>query len=331
MSTQNSSALSRRNLLTLISSAAIPALSMAQTAWPSKPIKLVVPFAAGQSIDAVARMLAEQLGRALGQTVIVDNKPGAAGIIGTGEVARSAPDGYTLILTPTSVMTINPYIYPKAQHPYDVQKDFVPISHTTSVPFALVTGTAQPYKNFSEFMAFVKAKPGIVDYASLGPGSQPHVMVEMLKNMTGTNMVHIPYKSLYLTDVMSGIVAVAFEPLTTAVPQIRAGKLRALAIGSSKRSPALPDVPTIAESVPGYEGDAWHGVLAPAGTPKDIVTRINTELAKIMRMPEIQARMTDLGLVSVGGTVQEFEALVKKDSTKWATVIRDNKITLESS
>jgi tripartite-type tricarboxylate transporter receptor subunit TctC len=320
----------RRRLLALMALAPCSQLAFAQAAWPAKPVRLVVPFAAGLSIDAVARMIAEQLGRSLGQPVLVDNKPGAAGIIGTTEVARAAPDGYTLILSTTSAVSLNPHIYPKQQHPYDTLKDFVPITHTTNVPFALVTAPSQPYKDLNDLIAAAKAQPGKIDYASLGAGSAAHVLTEMLKNMAGINLVHVPYKSLFLNDIMAGTVPIAFEPLTTAVPQVRAGKLRALAVGSPKRSPALPDVAAIAELLPGFDGDAWHGIFAPAGTPNEVVNRVSADVAKIMRMPEIQRRLADLGLQPVGSTPQEFASLLKKDYDKWGEVIRKNGITLTS-
>jgi tripartite-type tricarboxylate transporter receptor subunit TctC len=306
--------------------AALPAFAQSKK-WPDKPIKLIVPFAPGVSPDVVARILADPLGRALGQPIVIDNRAGAAGIIGAEAAARSPADGYTLFMTVNSIMGINPSVYTKL--PYDALKDFAPVTQVARVPYVLITGNNQPNKTLKDLLAASKANPNSLEYGSLGVGSGPHLVMEMMNNMAGVKMVHIPYKGSPLSDVLAGQVPLAFDPATTAIPLIKTGKLRALAITSAKRNPAIPDVPTVAEILPGYEGDGWQGIYMPAGTPKEIVARMNTEIVKILNQPDVQQKLTELGLQPVGNSVEEFDRISRNELDKWSKLAKLNNIRVE--
>ena len=272
---------SRRQLLSAAACTALAAWTggaSAQDPWPSKPIRFVVPFAAGVSPDVVARIISDPLSRALGQPVVVDNRAGAAGIIGADIAAKSPPDGYTIFMAVNSIMGVNPNVYTKL--PYDTFHDFTPITQVAIVPYVLITGPRQPYNSLTDLIDKAKAHPKSIEYGSLGVGSGPHVVMEMMNNMARIQMLHVPYKGSPLQDVLAGQIPLAFETATTAVPLIKTGKAKALAITSPRRSPALPDVPTVAELLPGYDGDGWQGIYAPAKTPKPIVDRLNLEIAK---------------------------------------------------
>ncbi|RZL87211.1 MAG: tripartite tricarboxylate transporter substrate binding protein [Variovorax sp.] len=323
--------LSRRAALGHIGAAALATAAaplFAQGPWPQKPIRIVVPFAAGVSPDVVTRIISEPLGRALGQPVVIDNRAGAAGIIGAEVAAKSPADGYTLFMTVNSIMGINPNVYVKL--PYDTFRDFAPVTQVALVPYVLITGPNQPDQSLRDLLARAKAKPGSVDYGSLGVGSGPHVVMEMMNNMAGIQMVHVPYKGSPLADVMAGQMPLAFEPATTAVPLIKSGKLRALAVTSKKRSPSLPDVPAVAELLPGYDGDGWQGFYVPAGTPKDIVARYNTEIVKVLRQPEVQRKLVELGLQPVGNSVEEFAKVSRDEFDKWGKIAKANHIRIDS-
>ncbi|PIF78198.1 tripartite-type tricarboxylate transporter receptor subunit TctC [Variovorax sp. 54] len=322
---------SRRTVLTHLGAAAAAMAApplLAQGKWPDRPIKVIVPFAAGVSPDVVARIVSEPLGRALGQPVVIDNRAGAAGIIGAELAAKSPGDGYTLFMTVNSIMGINPNVYTKL--PYDTFRDFAPVTQVALVPYVLVTGPNQPDATLKDLIARAKAKPGSVDYGSLGIGSGPHVVMEMMNNMAGIQMVHVPYKGSPLADVMAGQMPLAFEPATTAIPLVKSGKLRALAITSKKRSAALPDVPAVAELLPGYDGDGWQGFYVPAATPKDIVARFNTEIVKVLRQPDVQRRLIDLGLQPVGSTIDEFAKVSRDEYAKWGKIAKSNNIRIDS-
>lgn len=322
--------LSRRQTVALLAaalaSARLPAHAQSGK-WPDKPIKLIVPFAAGVSPDVVSRIIAEPLSRALGQPVVIDNRAGAAGIIGAEAAARSPADGYTLFMTVNSIMGINPSVYSRL--PYDPLKDFAPVTQVARVPYVLITGNNQPDKSLKELLVRAKTKPGSVDYGSLGVGSGPHLVMEMMNNMAGVRMVHIPYKGSPLQDVIAGQVPLAFEPATTAIPLVKTGKLRALAITSAKRSAALPDVPAVAELLPGYEGDGWQGFYMPAGTPRDIVARMNAEIAKILKQPDVQLKLAELGLQPVGNSIDEFDRVSRDELQKWGKLAKANNIRVE--
>ncbi len=320
----------RRHILSGLGAAALIGVAprlRAQGKWPDKPIRVVVPFAAGVSPDVVARILSEPLSRALGQPVVIDNRAGAAGIIGADVASKSPADGYTLFMTVNSIMGINPNVYAKL--PYDTFRDFAPVTQVALVPYVLITGPNQPFKTLQDLLAQARAKPGGVEYGSLGVGSGPHVVMEMMNNMAQVSMVHIPYKGSPLPDVMAGQVPLAFEPATTAVPLVRSGKVRALAVTSPKRSPALPDVPAVSEVLPGYDGDGWQGFYVPAGTPKDIVERFNTELVKILHTPDVQKKLEGLGLVAMGTSVEAFAKVSRAEYDKWGKIAKANNIRVE--
>jgi len=306
---------------------AIATLSLqahAQTqAWPSKPIRYVVPFAAGGSTDIMGRTIAEKLSVALGQPVVVENKPGAGGGLGAAEVAKAAPDGYTIMGGTISTHAINASLYKDL--PYDPVKDFVAITLIARVPNMLVVNNDVKAKDVAELIKLMKANPGKWNFASAGNGTSQHLSGELFKGMAGVEMQHIPYKGSppALTDVMGGSVSMTFDNITTAWPLAKAGKLRALAVTTAKRSPVAPEVPTLAESgLPGYEVGSWQGVFAPAGVPPAIVARLNTEIVKIINMPDVQKKIIELGAEPVGDTAEQFGAFVKTEVVKWGDVVK---------
>lgn len=302
--------------------AAASTLAHAQ-AWPSKPIRYIVPFAAGGTTDILARTIAEKLSIALGQPVIVENKPGAGGGVGAAETAKAAPDGYTIMGGTISTHAINATLYSKL--PYDPVKDFIPITLIARVPNMLVINNDIPAKNVAELIALMKANPGKWSFASSGNGTSQHLSGELFKGMAGVDMQHIPYKGSppALTDVMGGQVNMTFDNITTAWVLAKGGKLRALAVTTAQRSPIAPDVPTLAESgLPGYEIGSWQGVFAPAATPPDIVKRLNAEIVKIINMPEVQKKLLDLGAEPVANSSEDFTAFVKTEVVKWGDVVR---------
>ena len=322
--------LSRRTVLGRLAAAALALAAapvFAQGKWPEKPIKLIVPFAAGVSPDVVSRMIAEPLGRALGQPIVIDNRAGASGIIGAEAAARSPGDGYTLFMAVNSIMGINPNVYTKL--PYDTFRDFAPVTQVAQVPYVLITGPNQPDKSLKDLLARAKAKAGSIEYGSLGVGSGPHVVMEMMNTMAGIQMVHVSYKGSPISDVMAGQVPLAFEPATTAIPLVKSGKLRALAVTSKKRSPSLPDVPAVAELLPGYDGDGWQGFYVPAATPKDIVARLNTEIVKILGQQDVKNKLVELGLQPVGSSVEEFAKVTRADFDKWGKIAKANNIRID--
>jgi len=294
----------------------------AQT-WPSKPIRYVVPFAAGGSTDILGRIISEKLAIALGVPVVVDNKPGAGGGVGAAEVAKAAPDGYTIMGGTISTHAINASLY--SSLPYDPVKDFVPITLIARVPNMLVINNDIPAKNVAELIKLMKANPGKWSFASSGNGTSQHLSGELFKGMAGVEMQHIPYKGSppALNDVMGGQVSMTFDNITTAWALAKGGKLRALAVTTASRSPVAPDVPTLAESgLPGYEIGSWQGVFAPAGTPPDIVKRLNAEIVKIIKSPDVQKKLIDLGAEPVGDSPEQFAAFVKTEVVKWGDVVK---------
>jgi tripartite-type tricarboxylate transporter receptor subunit TctC len=291
--------------------------------YPTKPIRLVVPFPAGGTTDILARAAAQKLSEALGQQVIVDNRPGAGGNIGSDIVAKSAPDGYTLLMGTVGTHAINPSLYSKM--PYDHIKDFVPVVLVAGVPNVLVVTPSLPVNSVQELIKLAKDKPGSINFASSGSGTSIHLSGELFKTMTGLEMTHVPYKgsSPALTDLMGGQVQIMFDNLPSALPQIKGGKLRAIAVTSKARAPALPDIPTMAESgMPGFEAYSWFGVLAPAGTPAAVVTRINSEVNKWLQSPEAREQMLAQGAEAAGGSPQQFSAHIQTETEKWAKVVK---------
>ncbi|MEO8487942.1 MAG: tripartite tricarboxylate transporter substrate binding protein [Betaproteobacteria bacterium] len=325
----------RRTLLRAVAvTLAVSALPFASTAiaqaWPSKPITYIVPFPAGGTTDVLARILGIKLGAALGTTIVVENKPGAGGNVGSEVVARAAPDGYTILGGTISSHAINVSLYPKL--PYDPITSFQPITLIGTNPNVLVVNAASPYKSVQDITAALKAKPGSLSYASAGNGTSQHLSAELYKFIAGVDMVHIPYKGSgpAIQDVIGGQVPMMFDTSVVAGPHIESGRLRALAVTSGKRAPSMPNVPTMAESgVPGYDVVSWQAVFAPAGTPKPIVDRLHAEIAKILKEPEVQERLAKLGLDPSGMTPAELSAFQKTEIDKWAKVIKAANIRID--
>jgi tripartite-type tricarboxylate transporter receptor subunit TctC len=290
--------------------------------YPKKPITIVVPYPPGGPTDIVARVVGQKLGDRLGQQVIVDNRPGAGGNIGAALVARAAPDGYTLLLG-TTAHAINPSVFPALN--YDILKDFSPVVLLTSLPLVVITNASVPAKNVQELVALAKSKQGQLTYASSGNGQSTHLAAELFKTMTGAPMTHVPYKGSApaLTDVAGGQVSVMFDTLLSAMPHIKSGRLKALAVTSAKRSASAPELPTVAESgVPGYEAVAWSGLLAPAHTPPEIVAKLNTEINVNLGQPDVQKRFLNDGAEPVGGSPEQFSAHIGSEVRKWASVAK---------
>jgi tripartite-type tricarboxylate transporter receptor subunit TctC len=295
----------------------------AAQAWPTKPIKWIVPFAPGGTTDILARTIGDKLGVVLGQPVIIENKPGAGGGLGADFVAKAAPDGYTILGGTISTNAINASLYKDL--PYDPVKDFIPITLIARVPNMLVVNNDVPVKTVAELIALMKKNPGKYTFASSGNGTSQHLSGELFKSMAGVDMQHIPYKGSppALQDVMGGSVTMTFDNITTAWTLAKAGKLRALGVTTAKRSPAAPDVPTIAEAgVIGYEIGSWQGVFAPAGTPPAIIKRLNTEIVKIINLPDVQEKLLALGAEPVGNSTEEFTVFVKTEVVKWGDVVK---------
>jgi tripartite-type tricarboxylate transporter receptor subunit TctC len=302
--------------------ACIATVASAQS-YPNRAIRLVVPFPAAGTTDILARAAAQKLTEAFGQSVVVDNRPGAAGNIGSDLVAKSAPDGYTLLMGTVGTHAINPSLYSKM--PYDHVKDFVPVVLVAGVPNVLVVNPALPVNSVADLIKLAKDKPGQINFASSGSGTSIHLSGELFKTMAGVDITHIPYKgsSPALTDLMGGQVQIMFDNLPSALPQIKAGKLRAIAVTSLKRAPVLPDVPTISESgLPGFEASSWFGVLAPAGTPAPIVARINAEVNKWLQSAEAREKLLSQGAEAAGGSPEQFANHIRAESEKWAKVVK---------
>nr|WP_297350651.1 tripartite tricarboxylate transporter substrate binding protein [uncultured Caldimonas sp.] len=321
----------RRALLATLGAFALTAWSWpatAQSTWPSKPVRIVVPFAPGGTTDILARALAPELSKAFGQQFIVDNKPGAGGNLGAADVARAQADGHTLLMGTVGTHGINQSLYPKL--PYDPIKDFAPITLVAGVPNVLVInpGKAEAYKigSVPDLIRYARANPGKLNMASSGNGTSIHLAGELFKSMTGTYMVHFPYRGSgpALMDLVGGTMDVMFDNLPSAMAQIKAGKLKALAVTSATRSAALPDVPTIAEAGPlkGYEASSWFGLLAPAGTPPEVVNRLQQETAKALSSPELKARLEAQGAIPGGNTPAEFAKMIDAETKKWAQVVK---------
>jgi tripartite-type tricarboxylate transporter receptor subunit TctC len=298
-----------------------PGAASAQ-AYPSKAVRLIVPFAAGGSTDIIARTVAQRLNETWGQTVLVDNRPGGSTVIGTDVVAKAAPDGYTLLVTPAP-FTIVPSLIPKL--PYDPAKDFEPVTLINTTPLVIVTHPGVPAKSVKELIALAKKKPGALNYGSSGAGGSNHLAGELFNAMTGVKMVHIPYKgnAPALTDLVGGHVDVVFNGLTSAMPLIKSGKLRALAVTSIARAGALPEMPTLDElGLKGFQAVAWNGLSAPARTPKDVIARINTDVLKVLRSPELVERLKAEGSDPVGNSPEQYAGFLRDEIAKWAKVIK---------
>jgi tripartite-type tricarboxylate transporter receptor subunit TctC len=307
---------------TVIALAALsPALAGAQ-AYPNKPVRLIIPFAAGGTTDLMGRILAQKLGDSLGQRFVVENRAGAGGNVGSDLVAKAPADGYTLGMGTVSSHAINPNLY--ANIPYNNLKDFAPISLMITQPNALVVNPKVPANNLTELVAALKAKPDGYSYASSGIGTSIHMAAELLKMMTGTQMAHVPYKSSaeVMTATISGEVQLAFDNLSSVVQHVAEGRLRLIGVTSKERSFLKPDVPAIGESLPGFEATSWTGFFAPAGTPRDIVVRLSQETQKIVRLPDVAERLRGLGATPVGNTPEEFASFMAAETKKWADVVK---------
>ena len=321
---------SLRAALLAFALAALAPLGFAQGAagWPNKPVRIVVPFAPGGTTDILARALAPELSKAFGQTFVIENKPGAGGNTGADLVAKSPPDGYTLLMGTVGTQAINAALYPKM--PFDPLKDLAPITMMAGVPNVLVMNPAKAQaagiKNVADLIRYARANPGKLNMASSGNGTSIHLSGELFKSMTGTYMVHFPYRGSgpALLDLIGGTMDVMFDNLPSALPQIKAGKLTALAVTSGERSVALPDVPTIAEAGPvkGFEASSWFGLLAPAGTPPEIVNRLQQETAKALATPALKERLLSQGAIPGGNTPAQFTQFIAAESKKWAQVVK---------
>ncbi len=312
-----------------VAAAAATGPAVAQT-YPTKPVRFVVPFAPGGSTDLLARFLAQQLGAPLGQTVVVDNRAGAGGVVGAEIVARAPADGYTIVLGSAGPLTINPNVRDKT--PYDTLRDFEPITLATVSPFTLVVHPGSPAKNVKELIALAKARPGELNYGSAGNGSVGHFSTEQFMALTGTKLVHVPYKGAgpAVTDLLGGRLNLMFENLPTIQPHVRSGKLRMLAVGTKQRSALAPEYPTIAEEgVPGYDSATVFGVLAPAKTPSAVITRLNREMVKILQSAEGKTALAARGLEAVGSTPQEYRAQIKDEYTRYGRIAKAVGIRLD--
>ena len=312
--------------LAVLALALAPMLAAAQP-WPAKPVKMVVPFAAGGATDVVARLLAQKLGDAWGQTVIVEDRAGAGGNIGADVVAKSPADGYTLLMASGSIVTANPYMYKSMT--FDPAKDLVPITNIASGPQVIVVNAASPFKDLRELIAYAKANPKKVNFGSAGVGTQVHLAGENFAYAAGIDMTHVPYKgeSAALTDLLGGQIQMVPANLSGAINFIQGGKLRALAVTSRERNPQLPDVPAAAEVLPGFENAGWFGLLAPAGTPQEVIDKVYRDSAKILASEEFKARLAQLGMAPVGNAPAQFAAAIREESARWAKVIHERGLT----
>ena len=319
---------SRRTGLKALAAAALTLASMGSAladGYPSKAITMIVPFSAGGTTDILARIVGQALGQEMGETIIIENKPGAGGNIGAQQAARSKADGYTLFMGTVGTHAINQSLYKKL--PYDPVKDFAPLSRVANVPNLLVAHPSRPYKTVQEMIAFAKANPGDVTYGSPGSGASPHVSGALFQSMTGAEITHIPYKGSApaISDLLGNQIAVMFDNMPSAIQHVRSGKLRPIAVTSAQRSPELPDVPTIAEAgVPGYEAMSWFGLWAVAGTPKPVLDKLHTSLAKVLKEPAVVKKIADQGGSITIDTPAQFEAFIQNEAAKWGKVVKES-------
>lgn len=298
--------------------------------YPAKPIRVIVPFPAGGNADILARILGQKMTESWGQPIIVDNRAGAAGIIGAQAAAKAPPDGYTLFMGTTGTQTTNPAVYAKL--PYDPLKDFAPVSNFAGSPYVLVVHPSLPVKSLGGLIAFAKARPGALHYASFGAGSSAHLTGEMLRSMAKIDIVHVPYKGgpPALADLLGGHVEMMFNLLPGILPHIKSGKLRALAVAAEKRAPAIPATPTFAESgMPDLRSDSWYGILVPAGTPKDIISKLNAEMQRVLAMPDVKERLATEGAEAMGNTPEQFADQIRKDLVRYAKVAAEAGVKIE--
>ena len=311
-----------RRAAALLAATALPLMAIAQT-YPDKPIRVIVPVPAGGTPDVVARLVMPGLSNLLGQQLVVDNRGGAGGLIGAEMAAKAVPDGYTIFFSSPGSLTILPHLQKHVN--YDTLRDFVPVSLVCIGPFLLITHPSVPAKSVQELLALAKAEPGKLNYASAGNGSANHLAMELFKSMANVNITHIPYKGApqAVTDLIGGSVNLMFNSIPQVIQHIKAGRLRLLAVSTAKRSPQLPDVPTVSEAgVPGYESITWFGLLVPAKTPPAIIARLHKELVKVVHAPEMKAQLEAQGYDALGGTPAEFATFIRAESEKYAKVVK---------
>lgn len=299
------------------------------SSWPSRPIRFVVAAPGGSSLDIIARILGDKLKERLGQSIVIDNIPGASGTIATNTVAKASPDGYTLLMSYNGPLAFTQFL---TRLPYDPQKDLAPVIQTSSQPNVLAINANLPVRNVSELIAYAKKHPGKLNYASVGNGSSSHLTMELFKSMTGTHIVHIPYNGAppAALSTASGDTQVIFSVPASIVAHMKSGKLKALAVSSATRFPLLPDIPTLAESgLPKFESMTWNGVLVPHGTPLEIIYRLNREIDTILKLPDVKARLNTAGLEPAGGSVDAFKGLIASEAKKWSEIIRKTGATLD--
>ena len=295
--------------------------------WPEKPVRIVVPFAPGGSTDIIARLLAPRFAQEFGQPFVIDNRPGAGGTIGAEAVTRAAPDGYTFAIVPSSYVT-NAALY---KLPYDPARGIAPVGRIVSYPLILTVHPSVPANGLKELIDLMRSRPGALNLGSPGTGSSPHLVAEMFQQMTGTRLTHVAYKgdAPALSDLVGGQIQVLFVSGSVAMPQIKAGKVRALAVSTGERSPAVPDLPTIGEQVPGYAAGVWIGMFGPAGTPPEVVARLNQSLGRILRIPEIQERLRAVGTEPSPSMPEEFARLIESEIGMWSQVVKAGNIRIE--
>ena len=309
--------------------ASLTAIAAHAQAYPTKPIRLIVPFPAGGATDLFARSLSQKLGERLGQSVVVDNKPGAGGTLGSDLAAKASADGYTLLLSTTSTHSIGPNLNPKI--PYDAMRDFTPIAQVGNAPSIMLVPNSSPAKTVKEWIDYARQNPGRLNYASSGNGTIVQLTAELFKSQANLFVVHIPYKgtALAIPDLVSGKVDVLFDSLPTGLPHVKDGRLRALGVTSAKRTPLAPDLPPISDVLPGYESTTWFGLFGPKGLPPEVVTRVNTAANQVLKDPEVVDKLTRLGIEPVGGTPAQFSAMLTTELAKWKKIINERKITLD--
>jgi tripartite-type tricarboxylate transporter receptor subunit TctC len=317
-------ALTRRGALLLTAALGLAGTAWAQTDWPSKPVKIVVPFAPGGTTDLTARILAEQLSQSFKQTFVVENKAGAGGNLGAAEVAKAAPDGYTFLMGTPGTQAINQFLYPKM--PYDTARDLIPVSFVVRVPNVLMVNPQLPAKNLKELIALLKAQPGKLSYGTPGNGSTGHLSTELFKTQAGVFVTHIPYRGSgpMLQDLMAGQVQMSIDNMPSALPLIQSGKITALGVTSEHPVATLPGVPPIASVLPGYVAESWFVLVAPAGTPQPIIDKLSAEVDRILKKPEVAERFATLGATPVGGTPKQLGDFIAAETRKWQKVVKDS-------
>src|SRR3954468_6461189 len=318
-----------RQLMAAAGFLAVLALPAQAQEWPTKQVTLIVPFSAGGTTDLFGRLLANQMQQKFGKPFIVENRAGAGGNIGAAAVAKAAPDGYTFLVGTVSTHAINPFIYSKL--PYDTVKDFQPVSLIAGLPHILVVHPSLPANNVVELIAHLKANPEKLSYGSSGTGTSIHLAAELFKIKTGTTMTHVPFRSSgdIMNNLTGGHINLAFDNITLAWPQVKAGRLRALAVSSTERSAIAPDVPTVADTIPGFEATSWHGVFAPAGTPKAIVDAMAAEMKRILNLPEVKDKLFEIGAVASPMTPEEFTKFIDGERAKWSEVVKSANVKVD--